>query len=596
MIDTTFVRNITPITADWLNGVNGRVVETVSARDFGALGNGSSGVLAIRAAVEYVYARGGGRVVLPDGIYGLDAATLISDPSPTTSLYRYWFQARPNVEIVGGPGAILKVDAGVVTGDSSKQYCKGYQIFWAWSIGTVNNFGVDGFTIDCNGVNNLAPAVNGYGSQIQTTPVVTNCGTNWRVKNLRVIGTSGRQCIAFYLGSSGIEITGNRFYDMAGSVTGNTQLGDHSTIYVEGSNALVSNNQFINTNYDKVSTAMEVHGVNNKVSGNIVHRYSLGMIRAAMTSDSYNVTNEGNVFTDVTIGVAFDASPGMRLEATIKNNQFRFRDYSQRGTRTMNAVNTAGSFSGRTGSNYAKIIVEGNTFTADATATAAGVNYIIGGNVDWLESRRNNVNGFTDYYTAGNFVDYSTVVFDEDVVSGAVNTLVTHKDFVGGQAAKHVDYKIANLDLSKSSATTFISCVYDNANIRYVTITGKYQIAITPFAGYYNVINTAWLCDYTTLSMSAKSVAPFITGTIYDVTNRATFFRDNVADPQRWRIKRQGTAVPTVVFAVESSDHQGDIMENRSPTAGGVSGWVCTTQSAAPGTVGTWKSYGAIAA
>lgn len=568
----------------------------VSIKSFGALGNGSSCVAAMRAGIAYLSANGGGTLFLPDGLYALDAATLISDPSPTTSLYRYWFQAASNVSIVGGRGAVLRVDNNVVIGDSTKQYCKGYQIFWAWSISTVDSFSIRGFTIDGNGVNNLAPAKNGYGSGIQTHVVVTNCGTRWGVRDIHIKGISGYQCIAFYLGASDIDIAGNRFSDMATAIPGNTLLTDHSTIYIEANTYRVSDNKFINTNYDTVATCIETHGFDGIVTKNIGHRYNLGMLRAAMLGDSYNVTNEGNVFSDCTVGIQFDAGAGYRLEALIKGNQFRFRDYAQRGTRTMNAVNTGGGFTARNSSNYARIIIEGNTFTADSTATAAGVKYTIGGNVDWLELRRNSVIGFTNYYSAGNFADNSTVVIDGDYVSGALNYLVSHESYNGAAASMHVDYKISNVELAQSSGlTAFIRCGYDNANIRYVTITGLYPIAIAPYSGFFNVINTAYLVDYTTLSMAAKGVAPFVIGKIFDVTHNATFFREDINEPQRWRIRRTATSIPVAAFAI-GDDHQGDIVTNRTPTASGVSGWVCTTASGGAGIVGTWKTYGAISA
>src|SRR5205085_2861493 len=119
--------------------------------------------------------------------------------------YRYWFNAVSTISIVGSRNAILKVDANVVQGDANKQYSKGYQIFWAWNMETVENFTVQGFTIDGNGANNLAPAKNSYDSGIQTHVVVTNCGLKWRVKDMHIKGISGYQCIAFYLGASDVE-------------------------------------------------------------------------------------------------------------------------------------------------------------------------------------------------------------------------------------------------------------------------------------------------------------------------------------------------------------------------------------------------------
>lgn len=581
-----------------LNGVRWKrqFSEKYSAGWFGAKGDGTSSVLAIRKAVAYVSSIGGGEVVLPDGVHLLDAATLISDPSPTVSAYNYWIKAAPNVTISGGRNAVLKVDANVVQSDAAKQYSKGYQIFWAYDIATVEKFALRGFTVDCNGANNLCPVYNAFGSGIQTHVVVSNCARKWCVEDLHVIGTSGSQCIAFYLGSSGLDVLNNRFYDMAGSILGNVNLHDHSTIYIEGDTYRVQGNRFINTNYCTVSTHIEGHGFDGIISNNYGCKGNLGMLRGAMRGDSYNVTNHGNVFDGVTVGVQFDAAPGRRLEALVTDNQFRFRPYAARGTRTMNAVNTGGSFAGRTDANYARIVVDRNVFVADPTATAAGVNFCVGGNVNYLELNRNDAIGFTQILTGGNFPDGATVILKGGYIEGATGALIKHENYGGLATAKNVDYRIESIDLSKSPGLThFVSCAYDNAYIRNVSITGQFAIPIQPYTGFYNVVFNAFLVDYTTTSMASKNAPPFVTGKIYDIAHRATFFRDNVLDPQRWRIRRQGAAAPTTAFAV-GDDHQGDIMENSAPTAGGYLGWLCTLQSGGAGLLGTWKGYGAIAA
>jgi hypothetical protein len=571
------------ITAEW-----------VSVKDprFGAKGDGSSCVTAVRAALAYLQSKGGGTLHFPDGVYLLDDVTLIGDPSPTASQYRYWFQAVSNVTIVGGRGAVLKVANGVVAGDAAKQFCKGYQIFWAWSIATVENFTVRGLTIDCNGANNLAPAKNSYGSGVQTHVLVSNCAKKWRFEDVHVLSTSGYQCVAFYLGSTDVEVLGNHFYDMASSIAGNTSLTDHSTIYIECDTYRVDGNRFINTNYGTVETCIETHGYNGLVVSNYGRRYNLGMLRAAMLGDSYNVTNANNVFDDVTIGAQFDARPGRRLEALLANNQFRLREYAQVGTRTPSAINTAGGFVGRTSANYADIRFIGNSFSAPASITAAGVKSIIGGNVDFLTLKNNRHVGFSKYFEAGNFVDGSTVVVDGDYIEGASGALFTHASYVAGDAASNVDYRISNLDLTKSpSATYFLQCSYDNAHIRNVSISGDYAIAIQPYTGFWSTINNSFFVNYSTASVGSKLCPPFVTGRIYDRSHNALFQRDNIGEAQRWRITRWGTAAPTTSFAV-GDDHPGDVVLNITPVAGGPKEWGCVNPSSGAGVLGTWAASG----
>lgn len=67
--DQEFVSGTT-ITSTWLNGVNDKLKSFVSVKDFGAIGDGSTDdIVAIQAAIDSVYASGGGELFFPEGTY-----------------------------------------------------------------------------------------------------------------------------------------------------------------------------------------------------------------------------------------------------------------------------------------------------------------------------------------------------------------------------------------------------------------------------------------------------------------------------------------------------------------------------------------------
>ena len=79
MASTTFVDGTTPINAAWLNDVNRKAyVESVSVKDFGAIGDGvADDAAAIPACCTAITTSGGGRIFFPSGTFRVTTGIII---------------------------------------------------------------------------------------------------------------------------------------------------------------------------------------------------------------------------------------------------------------------------------------------------------------------------------------------------------------------------------------------------------------------------------------------------------------------------------------------------------------------------------------
>lgn len=119
--------------------VQSKLREIVSVKDFGAKGDGTTDDTAgVQAAINYAKALGGGRVVLPRGVYIVSSVTVYS-----------------NIWLVGEGRSIstIKMKAGVnadvIYGDNA------YALFGTNSGGGIQNVGLFDLTVDGNRSNNL---------------------------------------------------------------------------------------------------------------------------------------------------------------------------------------------------------------------------------------------------------------------------------------------------------------------------------------------------------------------------------------------------------------------------------------------------------
>ena len=299
--------------------VQSKLRESVSVKDFGAVGDGvADDTAAIQAAINYASANGKS-VFIPDGTFLLDKLTFV-DP---TGLYAQRGQnvfgllfAKSNVTIFGnGRHSVLKVAGGQLTktftytaDTNSGTYqnhampgTKGFQVFAQHPTdANINNFAIRDFTIDMNGYNNKVYPINAFGNQSQCHAVYINQGNDFVSERVRYVDHPGSQVICLNVGTASSMVKDNVFVN-CGLLDGtNTNLDDHSTIYTMGANARVEGNRLTQDVQwtKKGGAAIEVHGTA-IVAGNFVSKYlSMGVVSGINLSGEFVI--ERNIGRSIT--------------------------------------------------------------------------------------------------------------------------------------------------------------------------------------------------------------------------------------------------------------------------------------------------------
>ena len=247
---------------------------------------------AIQKTIDAVHAAGGGTVTIPAGTFLLST---ISDVSPiqVISLKIY-----SNITLKGaGPESILKLK------DNNGNYDALLGINPSWAI--VDNFRMSDITIDANGPNNLvsseAVLKNGNRSCLRIYK-----GKNIEVENCTFTNVKGVWVVVFNGHVEHVKVHNNIFTNIGDA----TVDWDHSTIYTNGDDFTITNNQI--TSLHGAGTlgaraAIEIHGSNQVVSHNIIDGMTYGINVTGYSSwyQSINQIYYQNIFRNVMSGFAF---------------------------------------------------------------------------------------------------------------------------------------------------------------------------------------------------------------------------------------------------------------------------------------------------
>lgn len=271
---------------------NEQVERGVNVKWFGARGDGiHDDSNAINDCINYVHARGGGTVLLPE-----NSTFLLKTKRGGHGTF---IQPRPNVNIKGSETSVLKADAG---------FKSIFNMIAHWAIDfpgeKLENCTFEGFTIDHNGENNLVETATLSSTKCLSIGAID--ARNIKIRNIKVRNNAGRQCFMFgglyngvYYTPDNIVITENEVLSFGAGVVGNTLQTDHSCIYLNGTNMLISKNRFINPldNFDKglnVGTAIELHCSDSVVTDNYFERANIGIIVASSIENIDNLEISGN--------------------------------------------------------------------------------------------------------------------------------------------------------------------------------------------------------------------------------------------------------------------------------------------------------------
>jgi hypothetical protein len=282
-----------PTQGRWLRAVS----DSVNVRWFGARGDGvTEDSAAIQAALDAVVAAGGGRVVVPTGVYAL-TNKLILDNNLTlegvgaSTVIRCW-TAKPY-------GAIGTRDFFEHGGVTTNLHVRNLTV----DLGGVGRYGViygavqDG---SIESVNVLRPAVYGiylvreYPDQLG----LTGRPQRIRVAGCRVLGVTDvgiefRGAVACVgRGNSATGTAGCAFYvwdgAMACTLTGNTAQGENETNALKAFSVVGKDATITVTN-----ETFQTHNIT--LVGNTAHRVAIGLqVKGQPDNQPYNVTMDGN--------------------------------------------------------------------------------------------------------------------------------------------------------------------------------------------------------------------------------------------------------------------------------------------------------------
>lgn len=277
--------------------VGDKLSDTVSVKDFGAVGDGITDDRAnIEVAINTLSTAGGGTLRFPDGTY------LINSYSADTLLVSAHSQILPlksNVHIELAQGATLVV--GNFFDDKSFILFSGFNHSDIGSFTVISNVRISGGNITFSGATSRMRS--GYMRRVGIEfgkiekGVVT--GVNFFDGDLSNGIGAGYDAVG-----DGVLIEGNTFYNLCQENTVNT---DHTTCYMGARNTVVTRNIFraTTTQMRKIGCAVEMHNSHIVTSNNIIENYTRGVWFVSQSSENTFCNNQSAVGNIASITNAF---------------------------------------------------------------------------------------------------------------------------------------------------------------------------------------------------------------------------------------------------------------------------------------------------
>ena len=350
-----------------------------SPRQFGAKTDGTDASAAIQATMVWATSVGAAVAFVDGGTYTCTPAI----PQTGAANYNTAMQMLSGLQCIGAFGTTIKVSDNYSTDANPKELA-------LFSTST-NLHGVtfSGITFDLNGANNkMSPSRPTTYNQFNHAAILVNGPNGWmddvRIENCVFKNTAGVCYVVGALVAVGTtpnlgktwKITNNYF------INGGLDTNDHTSVYGWYEDAIVSGNTFWedlpphSVGKTGGATGYEIHGSNQRVTGNYFYNYTLGLyIAPNFTNTTLNTIVQGNHFycSDAGIELWRGVAIGY-LEIAgvlIQDNTFYFDSYTYTGQPLFKAaIRYTGQISTVQGS-INNVKIDGNTATSVSTTLQA---------------------------------------------------------------------------------------------------------------------------------------------------------------------------------------------------------------------------------
>jgi len=482
--------------------------DTVSVKDFGAVGDGvTDDTAAIQAAIDA--ASSTGKIVwVPAGTYTLIPVTPIDDADTSYITYAA-FLMRSKMHIEAERGAIFQIADNVSTNAAPKSmgvFCTDTPI---------SKVTIRGLTVDMNGANNpISPGRPASYNRYNQSPILVSGrpgGSAAYMDDVLIEGCTFRNnpgvcdIVCAQTNSIGADIgrrwriINNNFFD------GGLDTDDHTAVFAWADDVEFSGNIVQNAVAFGVvgktggNTCYEIHGNRHRVENNTFKNYIRGVWASSnlTNAEALDSVIAGNIFDTMFYGVDFfrtTSTLGQPRNTVIVGNTFRFDSGTYSGGPTQkSAINVNSEYAQR------DILIVGNTASSYDNSVGTvfltvGASAVAGQAHKNINCKSNYTHGFgillslrTNATNGAGYVEVSDNSFLNPLTGGSVSTGIgvyvdgasavqtlelTGNTFVDEQGSPALGYGVY-LNAANISTLNYATNLTKNATVSDYTETGS---------------------------------------------------------------------------------------------------------------------------